>query len=359
MTLHIFNPEHDIALASGLWNFTAPHAARLLRHDLAFLPAIWAKADDAVLVEDAEAAARSLRRLRLPITGIALVTRSQLPQLTISSIEPWGWNAALRALLLRCGIDRQLLPSPEAIEQMRQLSRRSLACRLLPKLRMEGTVGESVECNSMDDVARLLRHYGHIVVKAPWSSSGRGIRYIDSEEAFSRHELQGWMSRVMESQQSVMVEPYYNKVKDLAMEFHADAHGNISYEGLSLFHTENGAYTGNLLATEQACLSIITRYISADLLERIKQTIQNELRDALSNKYIGSVGVDMMIVSIHNSPKPRFMLHPCVEINLRRTMGHVALATELRLNPTHDDELQHAMRIQYANDNYQLRLTRL
>lgn len=29
--LHIFNPEHDIALASNLSNFTAPHAGRQLR----------------------------------------------------------------------------------------------------------------------------------------------------------------------------------------------------------------------------------------------------------------------------------------------------------------------------------------
>ena len=46
MTLHIFNPEHDIALASGLANFTAPHAGRQLRHDLGFLPAIWAQEGD-------------------------------------------------------------------------------------------------------------------------------------------------------------------------------------------------------------------------------------------------------------------------------------------------------------------------
>ena len=31
MTLHVFNPEHDIALASNLSNFTAPHAGRQLR----------------------------------------------------------------------------------------------------------------------------------------------------------------------------------------------------------------------------------------------------------------------------------------------------------------------------------------
>ena len=63
MTLHIFNPEHDIALASGLANFTAPHAGRQLRHDLGFLPAIWAKEGDVVLVDDAEQAARSWRKL--------------------------------------------------------------------------------------------------------------------------------------------------------------------------------------------------------------------------------------------------------------------------------------------------------
>ena len=54
MTLHIFNPEHDIALASNLSNFTAPHAGRQLRADLGFLPALWAEEGDVVLVENVE-----------------------------------------------------------------------------------------------------------------------------------------------------------------------------------------------------------------------------------------------------------------------------------------------------------------
>ena len=44
MKLHIFNPEHDLALAANLSNFTAPHAGRQLRADLGFIPAIWAAA---------------------------------------------------------------------------------------------------------------------------------------------------------------------------------------------------------------------------------------------------------------------------------------------------------------------------
>ena len=61
--LHIFNPEHDIALASNLSNFTAPHAGRQLRHDLAFLPALWAGEGDALLVDDVEVARKGLLRL--------------------------------------------------------------------------------------------------------------------------------------------------------------------------------------------------------------------------------------------------------------------------------------------------------
>jgi hypothetical protein len=38
MRLHIFNPEHDIALAANLKRFTAPHAGRQMRADLGFLP---------------------------------------------------------------------------------------------------------------------------------------------------------------------------------------------------------------------------------------------------------------------------------------------------------------------------------
>ena len=60
MTLHVFNPEHDIALASNLPNFTAPRAARGLRSDLGYIPVLWAEDGDAVLVDDAAYAERQM-----------------------------------------------------------------------------------------------------------------------------------------------------------------------------------------------------------------------------------------------------------------------------------------------------------
>ena len=60
MNLYVFNPEHDLALAQDDKNFTAPHAGRLLRSDLDFIPSFWANDGDIVLVADIEFVQRSV-----------------------------------------------------------------------------------------------------------------------------------------------------------------------------------------------------------------------------------------------------------------------------------------------------------
>ena len=87
MKLHIFNPEHDIALAANLSNFTAPHAGRRLRHDLGYLPAIWAEGGY-VLVEDIDDAQRGYSRL-MHKTFDRFVDKHMLAHLDIDSVEPW------------------------------------------------------------------------------------------------------------------------------------------------------------------------------------------------------------------------------------------------------------------------------
>ena len=53
------------------------------------------------------------------------------------------------------------------------------------------------------------------------------------------------------------------------------------------------------------------------------------------------------------------LLHPCVEINLRRTMGHVALALQQLIHPDDDDtDDRRIMRIDYDGSHYKLRVLR-
>ncbi len=364
MTLHIFNPEHDIALACNLANFTAPHAGRCLRSCLGYLPALWAEDGDAVLVDNADFAekayAKALMRINKRVDGynakrVEFVDNlNRLEQLPVDSslftfhsslkISPWGWDAALRNQLIRFGVNGSLLPTLDEIDEIRMLSHRRVAAEVLKEIRIEGTVGEAVICRTVEEIAQSIGKLGKVVLKAPWSSSGRGIRFV--EGSINDHQM-GWIRNTLAAQDCLMLEPYYNKVKDFGMEFFAHPDGSVTYEGLSLFSTANGAYIGNILATECAKEEIITRYIPVELLSDIKQMIVNVMKERLKGKYTGPFGVDMMVVATDDASS--FLLHPCVEINLRRTMGHVALC----ISPA-DDDIKRVMRIDYNLNNYQL-----
>ena len=143
-----------------------------------------------------------------------------------------------------------------------------------------------------------------------------------------------------------MIEPYYNKVKDFGVEFYSDNEG-VHYAGLSVFHTVNGAYVGNSLADEEEKLSILSTYISNELLIKVISTLEQLLTVKLRGVYTGALGVDMMIVAAGEA----FMLHPVVEINLRRTMGHVALCLSAWVE-LHD----RMMRIDYDGSHYHLHI---
>ena len=346
MKLLVFNPEHDLALAANLSNFTAPHAGRQLRADLGFVPAIWAAADDFVLVENVEDAERRFLRLTRRPFG-RFIAKDLLCKLQFSAVDVWGWDLAIRAYLLRWGVEAVVMPTVTQIDAIRQLSHRRHAMQLLESLQMPGTIGRSCETDQMEMIADRLHRGEHLVVKAPWSSSGRGVRFMEGDMNIYD---KGWVRHVIEKQGSVMVEPYYNKVKDFGMEFVSDGKGLVSYVGLSLFQTSNGAYTGNILASEDEKEHMISHYISVDLLKAIRQKICTLMGVLLKDRYAGAFGIDMMVV--RRDDGDGFLLHPCVEINLRRTMGHVAISlTE------HCSGLPKLMRIEYNSNVYKIRIT--
>ena len=106
------------------------------------------------------------------------------------------------------------------------------------------------------------------------------------------------------------------------------------------------------MATEGIKREMISRYIPVCLLDLIKQKITAKI---CLDGYVGPFGIDMMIVknSQLSDGNSQLLLHPCVEINLRRTMGHVALS----LTPT-DDDLRRVMRVEYSDNCYKLKIER-
>lgn len=325
MDLHVFNPEHDIALAHNRRHLTMPHAAQELRMNLGWIPALWASDGDAVLVDDIAFAIKASSGF-VKGKDVLFVTWSDLPKLQVDHVCPWGWDVTIRTSLAEHGLSESVLPTDDDLDFVRRLSSRITTIPALHAIRdgmEEQTCGEARYHTSLKEVLETMVDWRRVVLKAPWSSSGRGVRYVDGE---MNPSVSGWVQRVIQMQGGVMVEPYYNKVKDLAMEFFMHENGEVEYAGLSLFETVNHTYTGNLLTSEEEKMSIIGRWIPLALIETVKERICACFPVWAEHRYSGPFGVDMMVVSRHD--QQGFLLHPCVEINVRRTMGHVALSLE-------------------------------
>lgn len=357
MKLHVFNPDHDVALACDTDAFTAPHAARELRADLSYLPALWADDGDMVLVDDVASALESVRHLGRFAHDVLFISHVDLARVPIDfstvKVVPWGWDRALCHCLVSSNATfRHSVPTSGQLESMRRLSSRMFAAtHLLPVLAAshDRFVGTSTffSGDAAQLADRLMADGGRFVLKAPWSSSGRGLRYVDHD--FSGH-VEGWCRNLIKKQGGVMIEPQYNKVCDFGMEFMAMDNGSVSYLGLSLFSTVHGAYTGNIIASEAVKRNMMARYVPLELLDFIQEHVISLAGSLFKGKYVGPFGIDMMVVRVEG--REELCIHPCVELNLRRTMGHVALAlTEPK--STAPKQIMHVER----TDKYRLKVS--
>ncbi|MCD8317983.1 MAG: hypothetical protein LUC45_03635 [Paraprevotella sp.] len=324
MTLHVFNPENDLALACFDPHFIPPRSARDLSADLSALPAWWACQGDAVWVSSVDDARRWAACTGGLCPPVEWVDGHCLPE--CSAVEPWGWSPLLVERLRRGGLSPELLPGGETLRRYREASGRRHAVELLSFLRGSGSwlgrrwgdrlCGEAFYCTSSDEVIREMAGRPAVLLKAPWSGSGKGLRLAAAGYV---PQVSGWCDRVLREQGGVVVEPIYNKVWDFACEFRADGKGHVCPEGLSVFLTNRlGAYAGSWGASEPVKAQWLAAYIPPDLV----LVLGNELGRALAVRfpdYRGPLGVDMMLCRMPG--REDLCLHPCVEVNLRRTMG--------------------------------------
>ncbi len=352
--LHLFNPGHDLALAAGIANFTPPAAAVRLAQGLAYIPAFWAQEGDAVLVDDKEKVARLSLPFKPWMADVAWIDRSELPGWVKKhrgsfSFVPWGWDEAVCGLMTRAGVPPEALLPQKRLQDIRRLSGRAASVDLLRDMKcdMPWVEGLSQVVHSIDEIEQCLMEWGGgIVLKSPWSCSGRGVKFIPAanhdDAPFALSPLAAWARRVLDTQGYLTVEKFLDKVLDFGMEFFVHEDGGVEYGGLSVFSADHGAYSGNVIDSEEQKTMMICRWVSCDCLNSIRQWVGCYLGRLLKGIYSGPLGIDMMVVNTSGG----YAVDPCVEINLRRTMGHLAIALYQRGIPAS----------RFAIENYQLHI---
>ena len=350
----LFNPEHDLALANGDRHFIAPRNIREMAHDLAdIMEAILPSSDS---------------------------ESSFISPLASAHPVPWGWDPAVVEQFKRMGITAQELPTDDALAALSRRSERITAHQILCNFRKAHTdnafVGESLVARTFDEIADFAERHQHILLKAPLSGSGKGLRHVNKEglplspsgggapesseqsgggmspssSASSLKKVESWANALIRRHGYLTAEPYYNKVQDFAMEFIADATG-CHFIGYSYFITDgHGRYIASRLMSDAKAEDLLCTYVPRKALHKIRQWMILHHTDIIPSEWDTTrhplpFGIDMMIVresqqstvnsqqSTVNHPdsnsefriqNSKFTIHPCIEINLRMNMGIIA-----------------------------------
>lgn len=273
MHLCVFNPEHDLCLAKGRWNYVPPRSAvDFARRDASIMSVLY---PDAVCT--------SVYNFQFSIL------HSQLDEITA-----WGWDAVVKHELLKRGIPAALLPSDDEINTIRELQHRSTVLPLQP---------DCHKVHSIEDMESLLKKSEHWVMKAPWSGAGRGLRWVHGTlSAIDRD----WLVKTVAAQRCVIAELRREVVADLALEYMDGA-----FFGYSYFKTGSGVYKENVPWKDE-------QIEAAFPVREARSRIEPWLAANVWPRYHGPLGVDLMV-----SPDGTIYVS---EINFRHTMGMIAHA---------------------------------
>ena len=282
--IYIFNPEHDLCIANGDENFVPPRSAV------------------------------GFAKENTDLAGYLKRPNKQRRQ-----IIPWGWNHSLKKRLINEGVDPATMPSEEELQFIRSHSRREFALDVHSRLscRDSQVIGPDyrIVATSVNEIEAFIAANGSAVLKSPLSGSGKGIRFV--RERLSESD-EGWCRRTLDKQGAVIVERRFEIIMECAMLFECHREG-IDFIGYSLFESRNGAYSRNILASNEEIEDIIAGYVSRDTLTAVREDLKDILADTLVGHYEGFLGVDQIICQADST-----VMVPVSEINLRMTMGLIA-----------------------------------
>lgn len=316
--LLVFNPDHDLALAHGTNHYVSPTSALAFADDCSAV-LTWLIPDADVLVSDFPSPDFQNFCQKFPLNP-HFVLKTDLSNTAIEKVVPWGWNHNLKSQLLKCGIPEDRLPSDAALSEIHRLSHRRTSVRAMTFLREHSRFASEfpVPASELVDeaaVAEFLSHYDAAIFKMPWSGSGRGLRRVLG--APTTHQA-GWIRQSIRKYGCIMAEPFYDVVQDFAMEFWCDE--KVTFSGYSYFNTQNGVYQSNLLYSDAEIERMLSEWVSTMVLEECCTLLTRFLQEEIAPYYHGCIGVDMFIYQKDN----QYFINPCVEINLRMTMGYLA-----------------------------------
>ncbi len=320
--IFIFNPDTDFAQADPFANYTPNAKIRAFRRRMALVQSEIASPGDMILLLDGQT---DVEMTSLPHysafsqKGLSAIRPDEIKHIDygIYGFTPRGWNQTLRRRLIKHGAVSSNLPSEESLDRLRELTHRRTTIHFHNELRSLGIhsgISSPYEFTDLTSLEAWLRRFPESFLKAPWSSSGRGIMPTLGQPL---PLMLQWAKGIIARQGSVMAERAMDKTLDFATEWECRNDKTI-FSGYSVFSTSGrSVYKGNVGADDGSLRQIICQHIN-EPLDRIVECQRKTINKLIAPFYSGPLGIDMLADRQGN-------VNACIELNIRMTMGHIAL----------------------------------
>ncbi len=344
--IYFFNPTCEYAIANGNTTWQPNRILQKMESDLATLPLFLAQPKDYVIVDKipSQPFINSLKGLEIKMPQF-IVKKEATANKSFTSqkrgkLLPWGWSPAAHKLLspLKASCSAEFKNSPvfNWLPKYKNLYSKKFALSILKALLHEYPSEHFIPenqlaevCTTKQEIETLLEKWEYLMVKAPWSSSGRGLQTITKTPVHPK--IWEKLLAIVKAQDYAIVEPLLNKVLDLAFQFELKK-GKVSFLGFSNFTTDyKGQYNGNNLngLPDNLDTGIVefAHFIPDKIISPLIEIL--ELSE-LATSYEGFFGVDTLI---YRNEKNELRINPCLEINVRQNMGLLSLQFEKIISP--------------------------
>lgn len=330
--LYIYNPTCDMAVENGTLSYMPSANLRKFEEDITPLLSFMASNEDKIYsqipIDNSFVEFWKNIGFSMPMF-INEESISKLPDDYI--IEPWGWSPVIANRYKRFknfGFDFKQ-------QQTKRLFSRYSSVDLLHKFNSDISslpsfihiADKTSLVFHIDSINSLLnQHPNGIVLKTMYSSSGRGLLFINNEADIHRNLK--WIEARIKAHGAIVVEPYLNKLQDASLQF-IILPNKYEFLGLNFFDADSkGRFNKEHFRIPNGIKPFLPKnnnwiqLVGNKIIEAMKAISLHEV-------YNGPVGVDAIFF---NTDDNQVKFNPLLEANLRCNMGLVNINIKKRVH---------------------------
>ena len=325
--VHWFNPNAELH-ARGHLNGNDIKMNRFesaIEKDLEILMAAFSKRDDIVLFRELP----SVSHLeKLQGSGFDLpdaIGENELGNGKLGGFRPWAWSPEASQLFepFAQQVSKKIKDQWRAPVPSSWLSKE---IGYLLEKRIGSLEDNRSVCRDVEHALSMISNHS-VVYKPGYGCAGKGFRIAKEKNS----ELEKWLSATIKENGFVIAEPWVQRVEDFSVHYHVE-NGRVDFLGATkVVNDHRGRFRGIDVAPRWSKLidqELATFLYKEELFGKWYHEIIPEELGSLLDQYNGPASIDAMV---WRDSDGKLRLRKVVELNVRMTMGRVALDLQKKM----------------------------